>query len=53
MRGGDGDSFGHSAVHVRGGGVDGSRMLLIVDFWHPSLSELALIVLCVVYPPGS
>lgn len=51
------DSFLHSAVHVRGEGDDvvndGSRIVLIVDFWHPALSEADRNAIGVLYPPGS
>jgi aspartyl/asparaginyl beta-hydroxylase (cupin superfamily) len=53
------DSFLHSAVHV---GIisdcdrnrqDGSRIVLIIDFWHPSLTEADRNAIGVLYPPGS
>lgn len=54
------DSFLHSAVHAgfddSGGGSDqcgGDRIVLIVDFWHPSLSVADRTALGVIYPPGS
>eukprot|EP00804_Cyclotella_cryptica_P022921 CCRYP_018762-RA/>CCRYP_018762-RA protein AED:0.15 eAED:0.15 QI:0/-1/0/1/-1/1/1/0/326 len=51
------DSFLHSAVHVRGDSEDmvndGSRIVLIVDFWHPALSEADRNAIGVLYPPGS
>ena len=60
------DSFVHSAVHqVEEDGdenasfnddddaFDGSRIVLIVDFWHPALSEMDRNALGVLYPPGS
>jgi hypothetical protein len=33
--------------------LDGARIVLIVDFWHPSLSEMDRTALGVLYPPGS
>ncbi|KAL7464389.1 hypothetical protein ACHAXS_004729 [Conticribra weissflogii] len=50
------DSFLHSALHVGSisdNGVDESRIVLIIDFWHPSLSEADRTALGVLYPPGS
>ena len=63
------DSFVHSAVHVgsndRSGSssdssstssneqYDGDRIVLIVDLWHPALSESDRTALGVLYPPGS
>lgn len=50
------DSFLHSALHVGSTadeGADESRIVLIIDFWHPSLSEADRIALGVLYPPGS
>ncbi|KAL7507694.1 hypothetical protein ACHAXN_011763 [Cyclotella atomus] len=53
------DSFLHSAVHVgiksddKRNGQDGSRTVLIIDFWHPSLSEADRNAIGVLYPPGS
>lgn len=53
------DSFLHSAVHVgiksdgKRNGQDGSRIVLIIDFWHPSLSEADRNAIGVLYPPGS
>ncbi|KAL7531972.1 hypothetical protein ACHAWF_003979, partial [Thalassiosira exigua] len=48
------DSFLHSAVHYDSDSdFDGARIVLIVDFWHPSLSESDQIALGVLYPPGS
>ena len=58
------DSFLHSAVHVGDGSNgkkmnsndddrwNGARIVLIVDFWHPSLSEADRTALGVLYPPG-
>mmetsp|Transcript_25784 Transcript_25784/g.53427 ORF Transcript_25784/g.53427 Transcript_25784/m.53427 type:complete len:476 (-) Transcript_25784:87-1514(-) len=49
------DSFLHSALHVRttaDKGADESRIVLIIDFWHPSLSEADRTALGVLYPPG-
>jgi len=55
------DSFLHSAVH--GGSddpdsdgkddADGARIVLIVDLWHPALSDADRTALGVLYPPGS
>ena len=55
------DSFLHSAVwqgdnseHVGSSeSCSGDRIVLIVDFWHPSLSEADRTALGVLYPPGS
>jgi len=60
------DSFVHSAVHQVVGDTDentslngdndtfdGARIVLIVDFWHPALSEMDRNALGVLYPPGS
>ena len=60
------DSFVHSAVHqvvedndentslnTDDDAFDGSRIVLIVDFWHPALSETDRNALGVLYPPGS
>jgi aspartyl/asparaginyl beta-hydroxylase (cupin superfamily) len=49
------DSFLHSAVHIANDdiGEDGSRIVLIVDFWHPALSEADRNAISVLYPPGS
>jgi hypothetical protein len=63
------DSFVHSAVYVgsnnRSGGsgdnsssssneqYGGDRIVLIVDLWHPALSESDRTALGVLYPPGS
>jgi len=33
--------------------LDGARIVLIVDFWHPSLSEMDRAAFGVLYPPGS
>lgn len=59
------DSFRHSAVHhgaapadddesgTARAGTGGARVVLIVDFWHPALSEADRTALGVLYPPGS
>ena len=59
------DSFLHSAVHSPNVVVkeeeddddeynlDGARIVLIVDFWHPALSESDRNALGALYPPGS
>lgn len=58
------DSFVHSAVHqvveeddentsLNDDVFDGARIVLIVDFWHPALSEMDRNALGVLYPPGS
>ena len=53
------DSFLHSAVHnVKASKTnnlkqDDARVVLIIDFWHPSLSESDRNALGVLYPPGS
>lgn len=61
------DSFLHSAVHhgvlsagngdpsptTKKADMGGARTVLIVDFWHPALSEPDRISLAVLYPPGS
>lgn len=56
------DSFLHSAVYAgnddSGGSTSnidrcGGRIVLIVDFWHPSLSTADRTALSVLYPPGS
>ena len=60
------DSFVHSAVHQvaedddentslndNDDAFDGARIVLIVDFWHPALSEMDRNALGVLYPPGS
>jgi aspartyl/asparaginyl beta-hydroxylase (cupin superfamily) len=63
------DSFVHSAVYVRTNDrsgsssdiisgssnehYDGDRIVLIVDLWHPALSESDRTALGVLYPPGS
>ena len=58
------DSFLHSAVHYGNDGegtgfdssetdVSGARIVLIIDFWHPSLSESDRTALGVLYPPDS
>ena len=60
------DSFVHSAVHQvvedddentplnnDDDTFDGARIVLIVDFWHPALSEMDRNALGVLYPPGS
>ena len=55
------DSFLHSAVLAPstwpsgggGDGNDGARVVLIVDFWHPSLTRGDRNALGVLYPPGS
>jgi len=63
------DSFVHSAVHqvveeddntdenTYSNGdndtFDGARIVLIIDFWHPALSEMDRNALGVLYPPGS
>lgn len=61
------DSFLHSAVHSTTSDttlttkdeddgntiLDGSRVVLIVDFFHPSLSSADRTALGVLYPPGS
>jgi len=57
------DSFLHSAVYAGCNDSDGSsissdqssgdRIVLIVDFWHPSLSVADRTALGVLYPPGS
>jgi len=58
------DSFVHSAVHQvveddentplnTDDAFDGARIVLIVDFWHPALSEMDRNALGVLYPPGS
>jgi aspartyl/asparaginyl beta-hydroxylase (cupin superfamily) len=49
------DSFLHSAVHVgyNDNTKDGSRIVLIIDFWHPTLSEADRNAIGVLYPPGS
>jgi hypothetical protein len=33
--------------------LHGARIVLIIDFWHPSLSEMDRTALGVLYPPGS
>ena len=45
------DSFLHSAVHVSSQSEERSRMVLIVDFWHPALSEADRTAIGVLYPP--
>ena len=50
------DSFLHSAVHFvsnDSGNDDGARIVLIIDFWHPALSEGDRNAIGVLYPPGS
>lgn len=61
------DSFVHSAVYVGSDDrsssdsssgssnkqYDGDRIVLIVDLWHPALSESDRTALGVLYPPGS
>lgn len=53
------DSFLHSAALAPSTGPsgvdddDGARVVLIVDFWHPSLSRGDRNALGVLYPPGS
>jgi len=60
------DSFIHSAVHrgnfksdgsssdsITDFELDGARVVLIVDFWHPMLSDSDRTALGVLYPPGS
>ena len=62
------DSFLHSALHVVNDGgtnngsvpsesidhtTNGARIVLILDFWHPSLTEADRTALGVLYPPGS
>jgi len=59
------DSFLHSAVHhgeseaeanndeSSDSALGGARIVLIVDFWHPALSEADRTSLGVLYPPGS
>lgn len=63
------DSFVHSAVYVGSNNIsgsssdnsstssneqyDGDRIVLIVDLWHPALSESDRTALGVLYPPGS
>ena len=56
------DSFLHSAVHSPNvvvkeeddeNNLDGARIVLIVDFWHPALAEMDRNALGVLYPPGS
>jgi aspartyl/asparaginyl beta-hydroxylase (cupin superfamily) len=50
------DSFLHSAIHMEnysGTEGDSSRIVLIIDFWHPALSEADRTAIGVLYPPGS
>ena len=50
------DSFLHSAVHFGSVGSeddDDARIVLIIDFWHPALSEGDRNAIGVLYPPGS
>ena len=50
------DSFVHSAVHAEDdseGIMDGARIVLILDFFHPALAEADRTALGVLYPPGS
>lgn len=50
------DSFLHSAVHMENNSStegDSSRIVLIIDFWHPALSEADRNAIGVLYPPGS
>ena len=55
------DSFEHSAAYHGGGGggggpggsdADESRIVLVVDVWHPMLSAADRAALSVLYPPG-
>ncbi|KAL9181763.1 hypothetical protein ACHAXT_012106 [Thalassiosira profunda] len=43
------DSFLHSAVHCD---CESERIVLIVDFWHPTLTDSDRTALGILYPPG-
>jgi hypothetical protein len=48
-----GDTDENTSLNGDNDTFDGARIVLIVDFWHPALSEMDRNALGVLYPPGS